>query len=111
MQRCIGEPVAGTSGFKLIVGEDFERKLESLKEFVLPLLCEIAGAYDHAAVQVAADQEFLDEQPGHNGFAGAGVIRQKEPERLPRQHLAINGGDLVRQRIDHRGVNGEERIK
>jgi hypothetical protein len=26
-QGIFGEPVAGTSGFKLIVGEDFERKL------------------------------------------------------------------------------------
>jgi hypothetical protein len=80
-------------------------------EFVLPLLSEIAGAYDHAAVQVAADQQFPDEQTGHDRLACAGVIRQEEPERLPRQHLAIDGSDLMRQRVDHRGVDGEQRIK
>jgi hypothetical protein len=54
---------------------DFEGQLELLIEFVLLLLGEIAGADDHAAVQVAADQQFLDEQPGHDRLAGAGLVR------------------------------------
>ena len=110
-QRILGEPVAGARRFELVVRQDFEGKLESLVEFVLPLLGEIAGAYDHAAVQVAADQQFLDEQAGHDRLAGAGIVGQEEPERLPRQHLAVDGSDLMRQRIDHRGVDGEQRIE
>src|ERR1035438_3401858 len=83
-QVILGEPVAGARRFELVVRQDFEGELKSLVEFVLPLLSEIAGAYDHAAVQVAADQQFLDEQTGHDGFASAGIIRQEEPERLSR---------------------------
>jgi hypothetical protein len=107
----LGEPVAGTGRFELIVRQDFEWKLEPLVELILPLLSKIAGAHDHAAVEIAADQQFLDEQAGHDRFAGAWVICQKEPERLPRKHLAIDGSDLVRQRVDHRGMDGKERIK
>ncbi len=80
-------------------------------KLVLPLLGEIAGAYDHAAVQVAADEQFLNEQPGHNRLAGAGVVREEETERLPRQHFAVDGGDLMRQRVHHRGVDRKQRIK
>ena len=103
----LGEPVAGACRFEFVVRQDFEGKLKSLIEFVLPLLGEIARAHDHAAMQVAADQQFFDEQPGHDRLAGAGIIRQKKPERLPRQHLAVNGSDLMRQRVDHRSVDGE----
>ena len=76
--RILGEPVAGAGRFELVVRQDFEGKLKSLVEFVLPLLGEIAGAHDHAAVQVAADQQFLDEQTGHDRLAGAGIIRQEK---------------------------------
>ena len=89
----------------------------SLPKKVADILCassqlgEIPGAHDHAAVQVTADQQFLDEQTGHDRLAGAGVIRQEKAERLPPQHLALDGGDLMRQRVHHRGVDGEKRVK
>ncbi len=77
--RILGEPIAGARRFKLVVRQDLEGELESLVKFVLPLLGEIAGAHDHAAVQIAADQQFLDEETGHNRLAGAGIVSQKEP--------------------------------
>ena len=52
----LSEPVAGAGRFEFVVRQDLERLLESLIEFVLPLLGKIAGAYDHAAVQVTAYQ-------------------------------------------------------
>ena len=44
-------------------------------------------------------------------FPGAWVISQEKTERLPRQHLTVDGGDLMWQRVDHRGVDGEARVK
>jgi hypothetical protein len=32
-------------------------------------------------------------------------------EWLPRPHLAVDGGDLVRKRVHKRGMDGEERIE
>ncbi len=40
-----------------------------------------------------------------------GVIGQQEPERLPRQHFLVDGGDLVGQRLDQRGVDGQEGVE
>ena len=56
------EPVAGTRRFELVVRQDFEGKLETAVKFVLPLLGQAAGADDETALQVAARDQFLDEQ-------------------------------------------------
>src|SRR5436305_3206576 len=47
--RILGEPVPSSCRFQFVVCQDFEWKLKSLVEFVLPLLGEIAGAYDKTA--------------------------------------------------------------
>ena len=110
-QGVLAEPVAGSCGFERVIGHDLERQVEPAVEFVLPLLDEIAGANDQAPLQVAAGDQLLDEQPGHDRFAGPWIVGQQEPERLPGEHLAVNGGDLVRQRIDERRVDGQQRVK
>ena len=105
------EPVAGAGGFELVVGQNLERKLESPVQLVLPLLGEAAGADHEAALKVATGDQLLDEQPRHDGLAGARVVRQQEAKRLPRQHGFVHRGDLVRQRLDHRGVHGEHGVE
>ena len=105
------EPVAGAGRFQRVVGHDLERQVEPAVEFVLPLLDEVAGADDQAALQVAAGDQLLDEQAGHDRLAGAGIVGQQEPERLPGEHLAVDGGDLVRQRLDQRRVDGQQRVE
>jgi hypothetical protein len=62
-------------------------------------------------VQVAANQELLDEKAGHDGLTGAGIVGEKEAEGLPRQHIAINSDDLVGEGIDYRRVNRDKGIK
>ena len=110
-RRLLDEPVAGAGGFELVVGHDLERQVKPLVEFVLPLLDEIAGANDQAAVQIASGHQFLDEQAGHDRFAGARIVGQQKPERLPGEHLAVDGGDLVRERLDERSVDGQQRVE
>jgi hypothetical protein len=92
------EPVAGARRFELVVGENLEGQVKAPVEFVLPLFGQAAGADDQAALQVAAGDQFLDQQAGHDGLAGAGVVRQQKAQRLARQHRFIDRGDLVRQR-------------
>ena len=105
------EPVAGSGRFQGVVGHDLERQVELAVEFVLPLLDQVAGADDEAALKIAAGDQLLDEKAGHDRLAGPGIVRQQEPERLPGKHLAVNGGDLVRQRLDERRVDGKQRIE
>ena len=80
-------------------------------KFVLPLFRQIAGTNNQATLQIAAGNQFLDEQPRHDGLAGAGVIGQKEAQRLPRKHVAVDGGDLVRQRFNQGRVHRQQGIE
>ena len=105
------EPVAGARRFELVVGEDLERQMEAPVELVLPLLGEAARADDEAALQVAAGDQLLDEQAGHDRLAGAGVVGEQEAQRLARQHRLVDRRDLVRQRLDERGVDRQHRIE
>ena len=56
------EPVAGTRRFELVVRQDLERELETAVKFILPLLGQAAGADHETTLQVAARDQFLDEQ-------------------------------------------------
>jgi hypothetical protein len=40
-----------------------------------------------------------------------GSSASKEAQRLARQHRLIDGGDLMRQRIDDRGMDGQHRVE
>ena len=75
------------------------------------MLDEAAGRDDQAALKIAADQQLLDQQPRHDRLAGAGIVGEQEPQRLARQHLAINGRDLMRQRLDLGRADGEVGIE
>ena len=65
------ERVGGAGGLDHVAGENLEVQAELLVQLVLPLLGERAGRDDQAALQVAADHQLLDEQPGHDGLARA----------------------------------------
>ena len=105
------EPITGAGSFQLVVGQNLERQVEAAIEFVLPLLGQAAGADNQAALQIAPGDQLLHQQPGHDGLARAGIVGQQEAQWLARQHGLVDGGDLVRQRLHHRGVNGENRVK
>ncbi len=110
-QRVLKKPVPCPRGFKLVVRHDLERQMKPAVQFVLPLLGEIARTDDEAMLQVAAGDQLLHEQPGHDRLAGTWVIGKKEPQWLARQHLTIYGRDLVRERIDKRSVNRQKRVE
>ncbi len=104
---ALDERVAGERRLDLIARQDVEREAELLGQFVLPLLDEAARRDDQAAFKIAPDQQLLDQQPGHDRLAGAGIVREQEAQRLARKHLAIDGRDLVRQRLDLRRSDRE----
>ncbi len=105
------EPVSRPRCLKLVVRQNLERQMEAPVEFVLPLLGKAAGTYNEAALQIAARNQFFHEQAGHDGFPGAGIIGQQESEGLTRKHGFVNGSDLMRQRIDDRGMDREHRVE
>ena len=105
------EPVAGARRLELVVGQDVERQVEPAVQLVLPLLGEAAGTDDQTALEVSAGDQFLDEQPRHDGLAGAGVVGEQEAQGLPGQHGFVDRGDLVRQRLDDGRVHREHGVE
>ena len=67
-----GQPVCRWSGCQRVV--------ESGVEFVLLLFGQAPGADNETALQIAAHDQCLDEQPHHDGFAGARVVGQQETQ-------------------------------
>ena len=110
-QRLLGERVAAARGLDHVPGQDLEVERELLPQLVLPLLDQAARGDDQAALDVAPDHQLLAEQPGHDRLAGAGVVGQQEAQRLAGQHLVVDSIDLVRQRVEVRRLNGEERVE
>ena len=72
------------SGFELVIGHNLKGQLEALREFVLPLLGETAGANNKAPFEVAASDQFLDEQPRHDGLTGTRIVGEEEAQWLAR---------------------------
>ena len=92
-------------------GEDAELQAELLEQLVPPLLDEAAGRDDQDAAGVGPHDEFADVEAGHDRLARAGVVGQDEAQRLARQHRLVDGGDLVRQRLHVRRVDGHHRVE
>ena len=60
---------------------------------------------------VRPHDQLADVEPGHDGLAGAGIVGEDEPQRLAREHRLVDGGDLVRERLDVRGVDRHHRVE
>ena len=103
--------IAAAGLLDLLAREQRERQTELLEHFVLPLLDQAARRYDQHPLGVGTHQQFADEQAGHDGLAGAGVVCQHVAQRLARQHRLVDGRDLVRQRFHVRRVHRHHRIE
>ena len=70
----------------------------------------LPGRHDQHPPDVGAQQQLGDEEAGHDGLSGARVVGQQEAQRVLAQHRLVDGGDLVGQRVDRRGVDGQHRV-
>ena len=80
--------------------EDLEGEPELQVQLVLPLIDKAARGDDQAALDVLAQDELLDVQPGHDRLAGARVVGEQEAQRRARQELTVDGTQLVGQWLD-----------
>ena len=105
---CVGA-LPGVDELLLIDGgeDDVERLAEPAQQLVLPLDRQRRRAEDEHALDGLAELQLLDEQAGHDRLAGAGVVGEQEAQPRLRQHLLVDGLDLVRQRADARQADGE----
>ena len=87
--------------------EHDELLVELLLKLALPLEGEVGRADDQDAIGQAAKLQFADQQPGHDGFAGAGVIGEQETDAGELEQVVVNRLKLMRQRIDARDGKSE----
>ena len=80
---------------------------EPAQHLVLPLDGERRRAQDEDALDGLAELHLLDEQAGHDGLAGAGIVGEQEAQPGLRQHLHVDRLDLVRKRADAGEADGE----
>src|SRR5262245_32842 len=78
-----------------------------------PIACfsQTTWADHEAPLQVAASDQLLHKQAGHDRFAGTRIVRQRAAHGLAWQHRFVNGGDLVWQGVHDRRVYGQDRVK
>jgi hypothetical protein len=74
-------------------------------------LREAPGANHQTPLKIATGDQFFDEQPRHDGFAGAGIVGQQKPQWLTGQHCFIHCRNLVWQRLNDRRVHRQHRIE
>ena len=48
---------------------------------------------------------------GHDGLARTRVVGEQVAQRLARNHLAVDRGDLMGERVYERGVDGQQRVE
>ena len=110
-QVLLEERVSGIRGVDHLPREDLEAEVELLAQLVLPLVDQHPRADDEHALGVAAHHQLLDQQAGHDGLAGAGVVGEQEVQRLAGEHLLVDRRDLVRKRHHVGGADREQRVK
>ena len=69
--------------------------MEAPIELVLPLFGEAAGANDEATLKIAARDQLLHQESGHDRLPCTRVVSEQKAQRLTRQHGVVHGRDLV----------------
>ena len=80
-------------------------------QFTLPLFHEAARTDNKASLQIAAGDQFPDEQSRHDGFSGARIVGEQKTKRLPGQHGFVDRRDLVGERVHARRMHREHRVE
>ncbi len=102
--------VLAVVGPEHVAANDVELLAELVRQFALPLEREVGRRDDQHTAHQAAGLQFLEQQPRHDRLAGAGVVRQQEANARQLQEVAVDGFELMRQRIDAGDREREERI-
>src|SRR5216683_4371402 len=88
-QRGFGKGIARNGSLQAVVRENVKGNVKAQVELILPLLHKVAGRDDEAAMEIATNHEFFDEQSCHDGFARSWVVGQQVAQGLFAQHRLV----------------------
>jgi hypothetical protein len=75
---ALDERVPRDGRFDLLARDDVEGQVELILQLILPLLDKVARCDDEAVLQIAADDQFLDQKARHDGLAGAWIVGEQD---------------------------------
>ena len=101
--------VLAVVGPQHVAADDLELLAELVRQFALPLERQVGRRDDQRAADQAAGLQFLEQQPGHDRLAGAGVVGQQEADARQLHEVVVDRFELVRQRID--AGDGEREVR
>src|SRR2546423_15572 len=76
------------------------RVRNSWKSSSLPLIDESARGHYQAALDILAEEELFDVEPGHDCLSGARIVSEQKTQRRAGQEFAVNRTQLMWQRLD-----------
>jgi hypothetical protein len=84
----IGLPQART-------GDEFEIFSEAVLHLAPPLKGQIGRTHHQDPLHQPPQLQFFEQQPGHDGLTGTGVVRQQKAAAPRLEHVVVNGIQLV----------------
>ena len=84
-----------------------ELLIELLLQLSLPLEGQIRGAHDEDPLGQTPELELADEQAGHDGLAGPGVVCKQEPHAGELHEVFVDRLQLMWQRVHSRDGEAE----
>ena len=99
--------VEGIAGTGVLAGDDAEVQLEQRSQFPFPVAHQARWRHHEHPLDATARKHLAHRQAGHDGLAGAGIVRQQKSQGILAQHVFVHGDALVRQRIDAGDFAGE----
>ena len=110
-QVRLEEPVAGLRAASIISRVRISKARWNCRESSsCHCSARLPGQTIRQRLEVAADDQLLDEEAGHDGLAGAGSSASRKRSGW-RGSIAVDGRDLVRQRLDEGRVDREDRVE
>ena len=93
------------------MGQQREGQTELLAHLRLPLLDQAPRRHHQAPLEIPAQEQLADEEPGHDRLTRARIVGEEVTQGLLGQHVLVDRGDLVRQRLDVRRVHRHHRVE
>ena len=90
-----------------VAADDFEVLAELVLQLALPLKGEVGGRDDEGALHESPGLQLLEQQPGHDGLPGPGVVGQEEADSRELEEVVVDRFELVGERVDAGDGEGE----
>ena len=85
--------------------DDGEGLVEPLLHLPQPLVAQMARHHHQGAAHQAPVLELLEQEAGHDGLAGPGVVGQEEPYAVVAEHVVVDRLHLMGQGVYLRDVD------